>query len=89
MITNFFFDSAETVDDFNLANNSWIKVLSSFNNETTCQRQLYNQRWRKIPMAQYLWTAEFKILTIALFEWIIALRLATVASSIALGKTKS
>lgn len=54
MITNFFFDSAETVDDFNLANNSWIKVLSSFNNETTCQRQLYNQRWRKIPMAQYL-----------------------------------
>lgn len=33
--TKFFFDSAEVVDDFNFANNSWIKVLSSFNNETT------------------------------------------------------
>lgn len=34
-ITKFFFDSVEVLDDFNLANNSWIKVLSSFNKETT------------------------------------------------------
>jgi hypothetical protein len=34
-ITKFFFDSADVVGDLNLANNSWIKVLSSFNKETT------------------------------------------------------
>jgi len=34
-LTIFFFDSGEVVGDFNLANNSWINVLSSFNKETT------------------------------------------------------
>lgn len=33
--TKSFFDSAEVEDDFNLANNSCMKVLSSFNIETT------------------------------------------------------
>jgi len=38
MITRFFFDSADVAGDLNLANNSWIKVLSSFNKETTYKR---------------------------------------------------
>jgi hypothetical protein len=33
--TIFFFDSGEVVGDLNLANNSRINVLSSFNKETT------------------------------------------------------
>lgn len=37
-ITKFFLDSAEVEGDLNLANNSWIKVLSSFNKETTYKR---------------------------------------------------
>lgn len=37
-ITKFFLDSAEVEGDLNLANNSWIKVLSSFNIETTYKR---------------------------------------------------
>lgn len=39
MITKVFFDSVEVVGDFNLANNSWMKVLSSFNKETTYGEQ--------------------------------------------------
>lgn len=34
-ITKFFFDSADIMGDLNLAKNSWKKVLSSFNKETT------------------------------------------------------
>lgn len=35
IITKFFLDSADVEGDLNLANNSWIKVLSSFNKDTT------------------------------------------------------
>ena len=40
IITKFFFDSADVVGDLNLANNSWIKVLSSFNEEITYNKML-------------------------------------------------
>ena len=35
IITKFFLDSADVEGNLNLANNSWINVLSSFNKETT------------------------------------------------------
>lgn len=40
-ITKFFLDSAEVLDNLNLTNSSWIKVLSSFNKETTYNKVMW------------------------------------------------